>query len=237
MQLIEPLPADVVAERKRLFEEAIRDLIENPALDEMDDAVKDDYLRRFEEIYSDGYRQFYSAIHPILHDYSVEDGSLDGLAFTLETLREYLTRNDVNSRYPEYLYGCILKLSDHVNLEVQRLQTQLGLEKEIEDSRKKLEEYSLQVDSATVKLQSIQMEFIVVIGIFTAIVMAFSGGITLLGSSLNVIADVNVYKLSLTVLIIGFVVSNLIVLLLSYINSMVFGMFKRVIPESVGIAG
>ena len=94
-----------------------------------------------------------------------------------------------------------------------------SVQKEIEASQKEIE--------ASIKSQ--QKEYITILGIFAAIILAFVGGITFSSSVLQNMADVSIYRLLLVVNILGFVLTNTIYLLMKFIfviNERDLDMFK-----------
>lgn len=78
------------------------------------------------------------------------------------------------------------------------------------------------------KLDNLYGDIISVLGIFSAVVVAFFGGISVLGSALNNISAVSKYKLILIVIIVGFIVFNIIFMLLYIISKLIS---KPIIPN------
>lgn len=71
------------------------------------------------------------------------------------------------------------------------------------------------------KLENSQKEYIAILGIFAAVVLAFTGGIAFSTSVLNNIAKVSVYRTIAVSLVIGLVLLNIVFGLFYYINSLV----------------
>ncbi len=219
--MIDPLPDDVIEERRSMLRELLIRLADGYL---ESDSLKD-AATTLSEIYADGYRQMYSEIFPtILGIYNNSDNKsgLDILTENMETLRGCI-KNE--TEYDPSLYGKVLKLSDHINLEVQRLRDYEGLRQEASDS---VAELSVQVEKAKRdigkardKARRMQTEVIVILGIFTAIVMTVSGGLTLMGSSLEGMSSTGPYKIAFVVLICGVVLFNIIAFLMTYINRMI----------------
>ena len=67
------------------------------------------------------------------------------------------------------------------------------------------------------EIKGIEREYITILGIFASIVLAFVGGITFTTSVLQNIDKVSVFRLILTVDVIGAVLVNVIYLLISFI--------------------
>lgn len=192
---------------------------------------KNDYYMKLEGIYrklSDGtdFRHSYSDIFIVLSsiDSKEDEGSIDFVAENLYELYQYAI-NKPN----KVLATKIQKLYDHVNLDVARINyvkaidrrytingekvsTSLkDMESELNKTKDELEEYVEKVDNA-------QKESITILGIFSAVVLAFIGGITFTSSVLSNINSVSIYRLLMLAIVIGFVFINAIWILLDYIK-------------------
>ena len=125
----------------------------------------------------------------------------------------------------EEFFKCCLKLYDHINLEIARMNYVDNITREIQNSTSKLNQNIKEIkdtsDSITneiedtkqeakklrSKLDKAQQETITILGIFSAVVLAFMGGMYLS----------NVYKVSFICLLIGLVLVNLIYVLFTFI--------------------
>lgn len=230
---LKPLDDDVIEEKR----DKLKVLLFRLAKDYDDDP--DRTVEELSEIYDNGYRQMYSEIFPIISEIrsSGEYGGLDFLTGNLEYAREHVKEliqksseersedeEKVVSRC-ESLYGKILKLSDHVNLEVQRLQDYEGIRKESVETVSKLSQdielAQKDLARARKKVRKMQTEVVVILGIFAAIVMAMSGGLSLMGSSLEGMSSTGPYKIAFVVLLCGMVLFDTIAFLMTYIQRMV----------------
>ena len=95
---------------------------------------------------------------------------------------------------------------DNAKSETEMIRNTLGEEtdkanKRIEDSQKQM-----------------QNEYVTILGIFAAIVLAFTGGMTFSSSVLNNISKASVYRLSLISFIIGMIFFDLIWVLIDFIR-------------------
>ena len=70
------------------------------------------------------------------------------------------------------------------------------------------------------QLENSQKEYISILGIFAAVVLAFTGGFAFSTSVLNNIAQVSIYRIILVSLVIGLVLINVLFGLFYYINSL-----------------
>ncbi len=236
--LIEPLD-DAVLEEKR---DKLRALLNRLADDY--DKYPDKTVESLLEIYSGGYRQMYSDIFPIIVDIRSrkQKGGLDFLTDNLESVRAHIkdmiqsstySREEVDSELNSYteLYGKVLKLSDHVNLEVQRLDDSEGIRadtrKTVEILQDRISKTQNDLKKARSKVRKMQTEVIMILGIFAAIVMAMSGGLTLMGSSMEGMSTTGVYKIAFVIILCGFVIFNTIAFLMTYIHRMVAELYEN----------
>lgn len=109
---------------------------------------------------------------------------------------------------------------------MENLQSQINfLQGELEKAHNRIkEDYDaaekriIEVDE---KLNHSQKEYIAILGIFAAVVLAFTGGIAFSTSVLNNIAQASVYRTVFIALIIGLVLINVLFGLFYYINFLV----------------
>lgn len=192
---------------------------------------KNDYYMKLDGIYrklSDGtdFRHSYSDIFIVLSsiDSKDDEGSIDFVAENLYELYQYAI-----NKSNKVLATKIQKLYDHVNLDVARINyvkaidrrytingekvsTSLReMEGELNKTKDELGEYVDKVDDA-------QKESITILGIFSAVVLAFIGGITFTSSVLSNINSISIYRLLMLTIIIGFVFINAVWILLDYIK-------------------
>ena len=132
-------------------------------------------------------------------------------------------------------FYCFLKLYDHINLEIARMNYVDNITREIQNSTSKLNQNIKEIkdtsDSITneiedtkqeakklrSKLDKAQQETITILGIFSAVVLAFMGGMSFSSSVLESMYLSNVYKVSFICLLIGLVLANLIYVLFTFI--------------------
>lgn len=232
-ELILPLDDEIIEEKR----DKLRSLLLH--LSEQYDDDLDDTINTLSEIYDGGYRQMYSEIFPIIVEiwFNGHPGGLDFLTDNMELVRQHIKEQIQNApdepsdddkkalnRYKQ-LYGRVLKLSDHISLEVQRLRDYEGIRRESFESVRELSEDVKKaredLDKAKKKVRKMQTEVIVILGIFAAIVMAMSGGLSLMGSSLEGMSSTGPYKIAFVVLLCGMVVFNTIAFLMISIRKVV----------------
>lgn len=138
---------------------------------------------------------------------------------------------DINEEF----FKCCLKLYDHINLEIARMNYVDNITREIQNSTSKLNQNIKEIkdtsDSITneiedtkqeakklrSKLDKAQQETITILGIFSAVVLAFMGGMSFSSGVLESMYLSNVYKVSFICLLIGLVLVNLIYVLFTFI--------------------
>lgn len=103
----------------------------------------------------------------------------------------------------------IVKIYDHTQLVNYQIASMNDIfAKRITDAKVSLEN----------ELKGIEKEYITILGIFAAIVLAFVGALTFSTSVLNNAVNTGIYKLSVIALIIGFVFYNLVAILLDFLR-------------------
>ena len=199
------------------------------------------FFIRLEDIYynynnKENFRHYYSDIFSTLTliDGDSSMGSLDILAQNIQTIKDgYI---DISK--------AIIKLYNHTNLDIARItytktmtnetmselaKNRLLLESlkekvcESEDALEKISNkalYDLKQFSNKVqrRQEDMQKEYITILGIFAAIVLAFTGGIVFSSSVLENIDKSSIYRISLMAFIIGIVFFNLIWILIDFIR-------------------
>ena len=177
------------------------------------------------------------------HEYSRIFGKMKELKDSNPNCLEILGQN-IGSVYEkiqkdpdinEEFFKCCLKLYDHINLEIARMNYVDNITREIQNSTSKLNQNIKEIkdtsDSITneiedtkqeakklrSKLDKAQQETITILGIFSAVVLAFMGGMSFSSSVLESMYLSNVYKVSFICLLIGLVLVNLIYVLFTFI--------------------
>lgn len=197
----------------------------------MDDTAIRTVVIKFKTLYTDGFRHNYSEIFPLIVEFSKDDNEfdLDYLSNNLQAARD-LVELDYVSEEKEFvgLYKPLLKLSDHLNLEIGRYnyysiseQQVKALEKrnqdlqtELRETTEKLVQAAKELGEAEKKIGSVQTELISVLSIFAAIVLTFSGSMSLLGNALTGMQDTRIFKAVFFVLLCGFILCNTIFLMM-----------------------
>lgn len=219
-----------------------------------EESDKEALYKRLEDIYHDEdseyhFRHFYSDIFSWLTtiDGDASIGEINTLAQNMEIIKEGYhggVNRDKNGN-PIDISKEIIKLYDHINLDVGRLnyikrnsdktQSQLAkvdnliselqlkvevVNKEAENIKKDLKAESERQSRENKESQKkMQNEYITILGIFAAIVLAFTGGMTFSSSVLENIHKSSIYRIIGISLVLGFILYNIMWLLIDFIRS------------------
>lgn len=171
------------------------------------------------------------------------EDSLEVISSNLMALREYLREH--TSEYGESTYYGVFKLSDHFDIEIHRLRDRENLYHELSgtddnlvdlcnkaaDLESKLKEANKSIDDAQRNSEKLQMQMVAILGIFAAIVMAFSGGLDILGGAISISGESDLFKVVFVVLLCGIILFNIFAFLmhmiLAIINSSNGRIFRR----------
>lgn len=187
-------------------------------------------------MYSDGYRQRYSAILDMIvriesewdEEYEEEDRP-DVLSTNLRVIREHLRVH--TDEYGEETYRGVFKLSDHVDIEINRYRHQTNLyrglsitsdsvddlSEKLDGTRQGIDVLLDEVDRAQKSTERLQMQMVAILGIFAAIVMAFSGGLDILGGAISVSGESDLFRVVFVVLLCGIILFNIFAFLMHMI--------------------
>lgn len=163
-------------------------------------------VNNLQKIYRCGFRHNYSEFFPIIYTISNSHSEEDGCKQ-------------------------IIKLCDHVNLEIARLRINIINEDKIETATKKvdvlnkkikylsvkLEKSSEELNKASDKAKSLQNELITIMSIFAAVVLLFVTDTQYITSAITSMKDVGIFKIVFVIIICGIVLLNGVYLLLNFI--------------------
>lgn len=213
-----------------LIEESLRRQEELKAhLCDMASAMKeDDELReiaiKLKGLYTDGFRHVYSEFFALIVEIAKDDNAynLDFLSNNIMNVRALVEQDYVDGE-KEFrgLYKPLTKLSDHINLEIARYSYSsihelrvLDLEKRNKNLQTELADATEKLGEAQKSMSSVQTELIAVLSIFAAIVLTFSGSMSLLGNALTGMENAPFFKSVFFVLLCGFIITNVIFLMM-----------------------
>ena len=242
-RVIPPLPEEEVAKKRDSLIRILFDMSEVYLEDDSDELEM--YAVRMSEVYSGEYRQLYSELFPLLMAISGGDAdSLQPLTSNLVSLYRYVGRSERWAKEDAELFGHLLKLSDHVNLEMQRMVDRSEYEdrfseyedrfndlyQELSELYESSDESGRKLKKAVRKIKNLQVEMVSILAIFAAIVVAFSGGMSILGSALSGIGQVELQDLAFVVILCGIVLFNTV----AFLMHVVFWIIRRLHDSEEG---
>jgi len=142
------------------------------------------YVEKFRDIYTNGFRHFYSPFFALITRIVDEKGStgLETLLENLQLIRQKIFENSITDDSFTKTSEAIDKVYDHLNLEVSRWneyaasQSELSsIKGQITKTEQALESAVQKLEKAEIKAASLQTEIITVLSIFSAIVIATVG--------------------------------------------------------------
>jgi regulator of replication initiation timing len=197
-----------------------------------------DTSQSFYKIYSTGYRHLYSrAFQTIkeINDKSTKSTELSEsttLLANLSSLYTYIKEYEKGTKW-DTTASCCRKLYDHVNLEIYRLN---NLDNKIQEAYNQADKLRKQIDSMIKSSSDSQQELkrrhlhlskgmdkindrlndfntqsITILGIFAAIVFAFTGGFSILGDAFNGINTTYSFRYVFTLIFLSFSLFNIII--------------------------
>ena len=182
------------------------ELLEYPieTSDDISDAELETYFKKFSRIYCNKFRHWYSLISDYLGKrtpdvYSTLDNGLRLIA-------DYGKR--VHPKSDEVNAGIDKLLDETKNLYAATVQSSSDAQNKAMEVQKNVEHYHEQSVS--------------ILGIFSAVVLAFMGGISFSSSVLANFASVSMFRLIITIVLLGFVVFNALFILLRFVLHIVY---------------
>lgn len=213
-----------------------------------DKGTRHEMYKRLEALYyspnkEDRYRHFYSDIFTVLTQIqqASNQGDINILGQNLSLIRAgYNPQNRDEQGNIIDISDRIRKLYDHVSLDIARISysdagdRKTAGETAIVDMQSQLNQIKTEIDKAKMAQNNVeaelgkqQREYIAILGIFAAIVLAFTGSIVFSTSVLKGINTVSVYRIIMISLIIGLVLINVLFGLFYYVDRLVNGLQKN----------
>lgn len=201
-------------------QEQLKQCLYRLASQSFDSSETQSVVEELKNLYTGGFRHSYAEFFPIIVEMSKDCNaySTDILALHLTEISQFIEKDFVvGDREYTRLYRPVLKLCDHLNLEIGRFSHYAVSENKIRDLSSSVESATEEINNsklllaaATRKAASLQTEIIAVLSIFSAVVLAFMGGMSFSNGVLESISKASVYKVGFISLICGMVVFNTI---------------------------
>ena len=203
--------------------------------------------KRLEALYyspnkKDRYRHFYSDIFTVLvqiqHD--SKQGDINILGQNLFMIRVgYKPQNHDSQGELIDISDSIQKLYDHVNLDIARIlysdagDRKTSGEAAVSEVQSQIKQIKTEIENTKTAQKNVenemgkqQKEYIAILGIFAAVVLAFTGGIAFSTSVFDNINAISAYRIIIVSLIIGLVLINVLFGLFYYVDRLVNGIYK-----------
>lgn len=221
-------------ERRKAFKEVLTILcdekisLNNEKIDESVSFFASYYSdnTRFRHMYSDVCAVMFSKLNTSELDNGVPFGVI-ALENNITMLKEVAERKQVL----QHAINGLKKLQDHITLEKLRMKYMAAQNKHNKESADKLsEEFEEKIESyldnanRSFKDQieetkdSLQKNYVTILGIFAAVVIAFMSATAFSSSALESMKDVSIYRLSFTMLVLGFFIFNLLCSLFMFLS-------------------
>lgn len=220
----------MLIEESKRRQEQLKKILLDMASSCMDDKKIREKAINLRTLYTGGFRHSYADFFPLIVDISKEETtySLDYLSNNLIALRELVESSYIEGEKEfSALYQPLTKLIDHINLEIGRYSYYSISEQRVKDLETKnsvlqnnLLNATNELNLAEKRLSALQTELISVLSIFAAIVLAFAGGLTLLGNSFSNLETVAFFKILFFTLLCGFILFNTIYVLVYLIGKL-----------------
>lgn len=227
-------PGSSEEEREKAFKEALTALCDEKI--SLDSEAIDGFVSFFANCYcsdNNRFRHRYSDICEVMFS-ELNANKLDnGVPFNVIALENNITMlKEIAERRPvsQCAIDGLKKLQDHITLEKHRMQymtTQNKSNQKIADELSK--EFEEKINSSLAKADesfkkieetkdSLQKNYVTILGIFAAVVIAFMSATAFSSSVLESMKDVSIYRLSFTMLVLGFFVFNLLCALFAFLG-------------------
>lgn len=167
-------------------------------------------------------RILYSKITKFIYDIDsgAEDGIKEGIYNTnISRLVEYAL--DANNNVPQNVVDEVVKIFDHSMLAIhQKNNVKNHLRSSLKKTKEEIKDSVTKevTEEVTEDVKKYEKEYITILGIFAAIIVAFVGGITFSSSVLNNIDKVSVFRLVLVIDLLAFILTNALYLLICFIG-------------------
>lgn len=203
-------------DKQRILDECLNELA-NPDL-LLDEPHIEEYIVKFQKIYDGGFRHLYSRLFGVVS--SIQgDSNLDTtvLAGNIENIYHKVVEkagqsgSGVNEEFRSHME----KLYDHVNLDISRLTYTERIVGEVNQKYSVTRTELLRLGETA---KNMQRDYVTILGIFAAIILAFVAGITFSTSVLSNIDKVSIYRLVFVMLMIALLLFNLLNMLLEFVE-------------------
>lgn len=193
----------------------------------------EEYVAQLRHIYSNNFRHSYSDISRFLLEKQDNNNLAENISFIAEGLKSI--KDIIYAKYSTEtnLKKCVSKLHDHIHLESVRLNYVTyklsNIDQEIAETNNLIDEFNLKltesIDEFNLKLikskndiNKLSAQYITILGIFASIVITVFVGFNLVTSVFSNIANTDIHKISFFCCLVGFIIFNTVIALLSFLS-------------------
>lgn len=201
----------------RILDELLEYPIETS--DDITDAELEHYYNEFCTIYCHHFRHWYSLLSGYL-----EEKTPDVYSYLSNGIRLISDYGKTHHSQKDEVNAGIDKLLDHVDLESIRNDRMQAVQCITTETRNLYAKTAQQTKEAQEKASEVKKsvehfheQSISILGIFSAVVLAFMGGISFSSSVLENFAAVSMFRLIITIVLLGFVIFNALFILLRFV--------------------
>lgn len=189
-----------------------------------------DYYMKLKGIYvikeNEYWRHSYNEIFSKITELNNGNCSIEILGQNIKLLYEY-----VEKKGDEELKEKIHKLYDHVSLDIARINyvkyidkrldlTGDTLEKKYNSIAESAEKEGRKIEDVSSKIDNVYSQFVSILGIFSAVVLVFFGGITIVGDVITTLKEGNIFIGIFICILVGLVGFNIIFMFLYVVSKL-----------------
>lgn len=219
-------------QRGEILKDALKALSDVAPEAALDEAEVKEFIEFFSRLYEGEcpYRHLYSNVCAVMYEHlnTNPDKLDDGVPYPARNLAsnmELIYRSIEVTDRPESVKRSVYKLYDHIELENTRMKYMAQqnkaqiegvekLHKEVEDVGAKAE--AMWENVANMQ-DDLQRNYVTILGIFAAIVIAFAAGSTFSSSVIQSMASVSIYRLAFVMMVLGLFLFDLVMALFFFI--------------------
>ena len=203
-----------------------------------DKGSQNSYFMKIKAIYvtknGETFRHFYNEIFSIIVEiYSTDPTAIDVLGENMRILYEYcLTRDD------QTVKDAVSKLFDHISLDIARIKYTNAIDRrmamtgdtllsQINSANQKIEEIKNtyndikgNVNETSQKINHAYSEFVSILGIFSAIVLVFFGGTSVIGNIIEGMKETNIFITLIVASFSGTIVFDLLFMFIYFLANL-----------------
>ena len=192
--------------------------------------------KKLETIYAGDFRHRYSSIASYFFKIADKESGIDKISMVvgnMEMIYEYIKDEGRIDKEGVEFVKQIYKLLDHINLERLRLEDRMlfkGNLEEVQNRVKGVKELQKDTEELKAEVLGARKEYITILGIFAAIVLAFVAGIAFSNSTLANMQSASPYRLVFVICLIGLFTLNILNYLFDFVKTIHFKGSGQTVP-------